>query len=124
MTATQLTRDQWRLDHYHNGCWLCCCKTHWRGMHVHHIERRSHSRRCDHPVNYAYLCADCHDETHRKPLEWPHARQLALKWTRDPLMAETYTLQEFLSVWLTLGRRAAGYVTVGEVLEFVGEFNA
>ncbi len=63
-------------------CFFCGGKGDWRGLAVHHVQRRSSAPpdRRDWAENLSLACAPCHSG----PLEtMPHAEQLAHKWAFD-----------------------------------------
>ena len=73
-------------------CMVCQGKPDWRGLAVHEIERRSHSRRSFTTANYLLVCSPCHEGP---VATMPHAMQLAYKLLRDPAHYD-------LPAWLAL----------------------
>ena len=87
----------------------------WLPLQTHEIERRSHAaNNWAQEVNYLRLCQECHDTVGR----WPHAKQLALKWLRDPTHE---TLEAMLAAWRDVGGRCRTYVTAEEVQRYLEE---
>lgn len=101
-------------------CFVCCGKGDWRGLQVHHIQRKSGGMpkaRRDRPENLFLCCAPCHEG----PLAtMPHAQQLALKWVHDK--CNHPHLPSFVLAWLLIydpGLVAPERVTPAEVEAFL-----
>lgn len=101
-------REAWR-EEMPPRCMKCLKKfDDWRWSEIHEIEKRSQA-----PNNWwarcsaILLCNPCHWEMD-DAAEWPHAKQLAIKWLRDP---ENFDLD----AWLAIKPRPDSYVTVEEI---------
>ena len=110
-------RSTWKREQL-SRCMFCGLSPHWPELQVHEIERRSQAprtwaQRC----NFLLLCQSCHAGPFAT---MPHAKQLALKYLRDPLH---YDLQEWLRI-KDPTCRAPARVTQEEVDQFVVELIA
>lgn len=76
-------------------------------LEVHEIEHRSQApNNWWHRCSALLLCHYCHPKMGGK--EWPHARQLALKYRMDPANYD-------LAAWLAIKPRPDTYVTEDEI---------
>lgn len=100
-------------------CFLCCGKGDWRGLQVHHIERKGqvHNEREDWPENLFLACAPCHEG---RLATMRHSAQLALKWVHD--RCGHADLRSFVTAWLRVydpELKAPNRVTPEEVEAFL-----
>lgn len=109
--AIKASRDEWSVQF--DRCMRCNGDGAWLGLQTHEIERKGQApNKWAHEVNYLRVCYPCHLEVGR----WPHAKQLAFKWTHDPLFD---SLEEMLTAWRAIKPRVESYVTVADVSAYL-----